>query len=322
MTELKEYREFIESNFDVLEAPSNYDKLYEPIRYFLGIGGKRIRPILTLLGAELFGVSKEQALYPALAIEIFHNFTLVHDDIMDDAPLRRNMETIHTKWDDRVGLIVGDVMLLQSYQLLNKIEGAPLEKVLQLFDKTAIEVCEGQQSDINFEKRDDVSTEEYLEMIRLKTSVLIGAAVAIGAIVGGANKEDTDALYAFGLHIGLAFQIQDDILDLYADPDKFGKQVGGDVIANKKTLLHLTAVSKASYDQLVELNSLQEEKNLTFKVERTREIFNDLGVRELCEQRMEDHYTTAMSALETVHTSEESKVPLKKLARYLLERDL
>lgn len=322
MTELKEYREFIESNFDVLEAPSNYDKLYEPIRYFLGIGGKRIRPILTLLGAELFGVSKEQALYPALAIEIFHNFTLVHDDIMDDAPLRRNMETIHTKWDDRVGLIVGDVMLLQSYQLLNKIEGAPLEKVLQLFDKTAIEVCEGQQSDINFEKRDDVSTEEYLEMIRLKTSVLIGAAVAIGAIVGGANKEDTDALYAFGLHIGLAFQIQDDILDLYADPDKFGKQVGGDVIANKKTLLHLTAVSKASYDQLVELNSLQEEKNLTFKVERTREIFNDLGVRELCEQRMEDHYTTAMSALETVHTSEKSKVPLKKLARYLLERDL
>lgn len=322
MVELKAYTAFIEEHLERLEIPTQPNRLYEPISYFLQIGGKRIRPILTLLGAELFGVSKEKVIAQALSVEVFHNFTLIHDDIMDAAPLRRNRMTVHEKWNTNIGILSGDVMLIRAFQLLSDIAPQHLPEALALFNKTAIEVCEGQQYDMDFEVRDDVTLHEYIEMIRLKTSVLLGSALKLGAIVAGASEEDKNALYEFGQHIGLAFQIQDDILDLYADPEKFGKQVGGDVIANKKTMLYLSAITKASKSQREILLQLQKESNLEIKILRTRELFDHLNVREDCETQMEDHYTLAVNALEKVNAPNENKKSLLALARLLMNREI
>ncbi|MDX2362235.1 MAG: polyprenyl synthetase family protein [Crocinitomicaceae bacterium] len=322
MTDLKAYTLYVESELRKLNFPDVPTDLYEPLRYFLGLGGKRIRPTLTLLGAELFGSSKEQAISQALGIEIFHNFTLVHDDIMDDAPLRRNQTSVHEKWNENVGILTGDIMLIKAYQLLSQIDEERLPKVLDLFNSTAIEVCEGQQHDMDFEDRNDVSIHEYIEMIRLKTSVLLGCALKMGAIVAGASKKDQDAIYAFGQHVGIAFQIQDDILDLYADPEKFGKQVGGDVIANKKTILHLTAISKATRAQMDFSTQLQNESNIELKISRTQELFNHLGVKEECKERMQLHYTQAKEALAKIDVPEERKKCLLDLASYLMDRDI
>ena len=321
MQGLKAYTAFIEEHLEKLDIPEKPERLYDPIRYFLTIGGKRIRPILTLLGAELYGLSKEQALPQALAIEVFHNFTLVHDDIMDEAPLRRNQTTVHEKWNTNVGILSGDVMLVHAYQHLSKIDPTKLPEALELFNKTAIEVCEGQQFDMDFEERDDVTIHEYIEMIRLKTSVLLGCALRLGAIVAGADEEDKKALYAFGQHVGLAFQIQDDILDLYADPEKFGKQVGGDVIANKKTILHLTALSKANNEQREVLKQLNNENNIELKVNRTRELFDHLNVREECQARKEEHYSLAIQAMKKVNLPAENKKTLLALASSLMTRE-
>jgi geranylgeranyl diphosphate synthase type II len=275
-----------------------------------------------LLGAELFGTEKEKVVAQAMAVEVFHNFTLIHDDIMDEAPLRRNRETVHEKWNTNIGILSGDVMLIHAYQLLSDFEPQKLAEALALFNKTAIEVCEGQQLDMDFEVRNDVTIHEYIEMIRLKTSVLLGAALKLGAIAAEASDNDQQALYEFGVHIGLAFQIQDDILDLYADPEKFGKQVGGDVIANKKTVLYLTALSKASSEQHEVLKQLEQEKNIELKVNRTRELFDHLDVKTECQARMEHHYTLAKEAIGKVDVPEANKEPLISLARFLIERDL
>lgn len=322
MFTLQEYTSFIEDHLDEIDTPKEPADLYDPFRYLLSIGGKRIRPILTLLGAELFGMPKEQAISQALSVEVFHNFTLVHDDIMDNAPLRRNMPTVHEKWNNNVAVLSGDVMLIKAYQILCKAEPTLLPEILELFNNTAIEVCEGQQLDMDFEVREDVSIAEYIEMIRLKTSVLLGAALNLGAIVAGASKEDKKLLFSFGQNIGIAFQIQDDILDLYADPEKFGKQVGGDVISNKKTILHLTAVSNSTKEQREILKQLQSEKNIELKITRTRQLFDQLKVKEQCKERMDAYYEQAKADLAKISTSDSSKENLLELASYLMEREI
>ncbi len=321
MIELASYTSFVEESLKSIKSNGKPSELYDPINYVLDIGGKRIRPILTLLGCELFGGNKEDAINQALAIEIFHNFTLIHDDIMDQAPLRRNQQTVHKKWNDNVAILAGDAMMIQAYQQLAQLDPEKLPEVLSLFNKTAIEVCEGQQLDMNFESADDVTIGEYIEMIGLKTSVLLGCALEIGAIIAGANQNDRKSLYNFGLNIGIAFQIQDDILDLYADPEKFGKQVGGDVIANKKTLLYLTAMSKATKEQIEIAKQLQETTNIELKVRRTKELFDHLKVKEECQERMQDHLNLALDALNSVSVSAEKKQPLLELSNFLMQRE-
>ncbi|MFK7785819.1 MAG: polyprenyl synthetase family protein [Crocinitomicaceae bacterium] len=321
MMDLKSYTALIDGELSKIGFPSSPEKLYDPLRYFLQIGGKRIRPMLTLLSAELFGSSIEKTMPQALCIEVFHNFTLIHDDIMDEAPLRRNQQTVHEKWNRDVAILSGDVLMIKAYQLLGNIDSKLLPPAFDLFNKTAIEVCEGQQMDMDFEERSDVSIDEYIEMIRLKTSVLLGCALEIGAIVAEASQEDREAIYNFGQHIGIAFQIQDDILDLYADPDKFGKQVGGDVIANKKTMLHLTAIIGATKEQLEVMKQLQKEQNLVLKVDRTRRLFDQLNVRAICEQRMQEHYIIAMESLKKVKVDDSQKQKLIGLADFLMNRD-
>ncbi len=322
MIDLKAYTQLIEKELANIDFPETPNDLYEPLRYFLSIGGKRIRPILTLLGAELYGVEKTSVMHQALSIEAFHNFTLIHDDIMDSAPLRRNQATVHEKWNANVAILSGDVLLIKAYQLLGKIDAKFLSEVFELFNKTATEVCEGQQMDMDFENRTDVTIHEYIEMIRLKTSVLLGAALNLGAIVANAKESDKEALQLFGENIGIAFQIQDDILDLYGDPEKFGKQVGGDVIANKKTILHLTAVSKATREQIEILHQLQNEGDILLKINRTREIYDHLMVKEECAERMNHHYQLAINALTKVSVQDKNKEKLIALAQFLISREL
>lgn len=321
MEKLAEYTSYVESQLQKLEVPANPKRLYEPFRYFLTIGGKRIRPILTLLSAEMFGSTREKALPQALSVEVFHNFTLIHDDIMDDAPLRRNKTTVHEKWNTNIGILSGDVMLIEAFKLLSQIDAKLLPEALDLFNRTAIEVCEGQQLDMDFEERTDVTIHEYIEMIRLKTSVLLGSALRLGAIVAGASDQDKDAIYEFGQHVGIAFQIQDDVLDLYADPDKFGKQVGGDILANKKTMLYLTAANKASSSQIEVLRNLRDLEDKEIKIARTRELFDHLKAKEDCHTEMEHHYRLAMQALEGIQVDEKLKTPLFDLAKMLMHRD-
>lgn len=311
----------IERELNDVDFPPSPANLYDPLRYFLKLGGKRIRPVLTLMGSDLFGSDPKSAINAALSVEVFHNFSLIHDDIMDDAPLRRNKQTVHEKWGHNIAILSGDVLLVKAYQLLAKQESRHIGQLLDLFNTTAVEVCEGQQMDMDFEKRTDVSINEYVEMIRLKTSVLLGCALEMGAIIADADIEDRKRLYTFGEHIGIAFQIQDDILDLFADPEKFGKQVGGDVIANKKTLLNLKARQMASEEQLNELNQLADHSDLNYKVNRTREIYEAIGVRIVCEQLMQQQYDTAMQALALIDRSKEEKLPLIQLANLLMNRD-
>ena len=253
--------------------------LYDPVDYILGLGGKRLRPVLTLIGAELFGTSYKEALNAAMAVEVFHNFSLIHDDIMDDAPLRRGKPTVHEKWDINTGILSGDVMLINSYEYLEGYEGAQLAALFKLFNKTAIEVCEGQQYDVDFETRSDVTIPEYLKMIEYKTSVLIGAALAMGAIVANATEESRTLIYAFGRNLGIAFQLQDDYLDAFGNPETFGKQVGGDIIENKKTFLYLKALARASENDQKELIALfsEPQANADEKVTRVKALFQKAG---------------------------------------------
>lgn len=321
MKRLAAYTAYIEENLQKVCVPKKPDLLYDPFRYSLAIGGKRIRPMLTLLSAEMFGIDREKALPQALSVEVFHNFTLIHDDIMDEAPLRRNKVTIHEKWNTNIGILSGDAMLIEAFNLLSDIDPVQLPEALSLFNQTAIEVCKGQQFDMDFEVRDDVSVHEYIEMIRLKTSVLLGSALRLGAIVAGASEADKQAIYLFGQHVGIAFQIQDDILDLYADPEKFGKQVGGDIIANKKTLLYLIAVNKASKSQYAILKGLRDMEDLELKIARTRELFDHLKVREACQAHMESHFKIAKKALDSVSVPKARKETLIGLAQFLMDRE-
>ena len=321
MQEISAYTNYIEREIARLDFPLHPSNLYDPLRYFMQLGGKRMRPILTLLGAELFGEKKENAINAALSVETFHNFSLIHDDIMDEAPLRRNQATVHHKWNQNIAILSGDVLFVKAFQLLAKHDLKHLSQLLDLFNKTAIEVCEGQQMDMDFEIRTDVSIDEYIQMIRLKTSVLLGCALEMGAIIANASEKDKHNLYEFGQNIGIAFQIQDDILDLYADPEKFGKQVGGDVISNKKTLLNLKALELATSKQQDYLKELAVEKDHSKKIIETTQIYNEIGAKEACEVVMQAYYEKAVTALNAIEINHIQKLPLQKLAENLMKRE-
>ncbi len=319
---IKEYKELIEKEIAALKIKDEPKNLYDPIKYLLGLGGKRMRPMLSMLSAELFGERPEKALHAGLSIELFHNFSLIHDDIMDNAPLRRGKITVHEKWSEKTAIISGDALFVVAYQYLARNESKYLTDLLRNFSVTVMEVCEGQQMDMDFEERNDVSIEEYIEMIRLKTSVLLGSALEMGAIVAGASLEDRKKIYTFGQHVGIAFQLQDDILDLYADPDKFGKQIGGDIIANKKTYLQLKAFELSSSTQREKLEKLAVLENHAQKVAETRQLFDELEIRNVAKAEMDRHYAIATNAINSLDLPKEKIKPLLELSQYLMSREV
>src|ERR1700761_1522692 len=278
MKKLTDLQEIISNEVDHLTFPVYPAELYEPIKYILSIGGKRMRPALLLMACDLFGGDIQKAIPPALAIEVFHNFTLMHDDIMDNAPLRRGKVTVHERWNPNVGILSGDVMLIEGYKLMMQVDEHLLRPILNIFNETAVGVCEGQQIDMEFETRNDVGIEEYINMIRLKTAVVLGGALKIGALIGGASEKDAVLLHAFGEQLGVAFQLQDDILDVYGNPEKFGKLVGGDIISNKKTYLLLKALELSDPSQAKELNKWLTNPNAEAKekVMAVTELYNQL----------------------------------------------
>ncbi len=305
--------------YNTLKEPKN---LYEPIDYILGLGGKRLRPVLTLMSTDIFDGNYKDALNAALSIEVFHNFSLVHDDIMDDAPLRRGKKTVHEKWDTNTGILSGDAMLIMAYQLFENYSAEKFQDLAKLFSKTAIEVCEGQQYDVDFETRNDVTIPEYLKMIEYKTAVLVGAAMKMGAIVAGASAEDQQNIYEFGRNLGIAFQLQDDYLDAFGDPETFGKQVGGDIIENKKTYLYLKALefsNDADTNKLTELFSSSPE-DINTKIEAAKAYFVSSGSAEATKQAIRDYTNNAFSGLEHLNISKEKKALLKAFGINLMNR--
>lgn len=307
-------------HFEKRHFPAEPASLYDPNEYFLKLGGKRIRPVLCLMGNELFDEINEDAWQVGSAIELFHNFTLVHDDIMDKAPLRRGMETVHVKYGDNVALLAGDVMLVKAYQQLENVSSSFLHPILHLFNRTAAEVCEGQQLDMDFEKEQVVDLDSYLRMIELKTSVLLAASLKMGAILGEAGERNQNLLYDFGRKLGIAFQVQDDYLDAFGDPGKFGKQVGGDILANKKTFLLIHAFETVSGPQKDELNELIA-ANAPDKVERVLKIFRDCKVDEWALELKNKYLDEAFLHLEDIAVVSKRKQPLKELAQFLVKRE-
>lgn len=298
--------------------------LYEPIDYILQLGGKRIRPVLTLIAADIFSGDFKKSLPAALAIEVFHNFTLVHDDIMDDAPLRRGKQTVHEKWDINTGILSGDAMLILAYQYFENYEPVVFQKLAKLFGKTALEVCDGQQLDVDFETRSDVKISEYIEMIRLKTSVLVAAALKMGAIVAETNDENANLIYDFGLNLGLAFQLQDDYLDTFGDPKTFGKQVGGDIIENKKTFLYLKAleISNASDKNVLEELYREKLEDNTTKIEQVKHILKQNDIPALVKNEIKIYTEKAFSTLAQISIDQESKDGLKNFGLWLMNRSV
>jgi geranylgeranyl diphosphate synthase type II len=304
--------------FDTRHFPEQPASLYEPNEYFLKLGGKRIRPILCLMGNEMFDEIIPDAWHAANAIELFHNFTLIHDDIMDKAPLRRGKQTVHTKYNDSTALLAGDVMLVKAYEYLNKISPGQLHKVLLLFNKTAVEVCEGQQMDMDYELQDNVSMNDYLRMIELKTSVALAASLKIGALLGGGGERNQNLLYEFGRKLGIAFQVQDDYLDAFGDNEKTGKQVGGDILSNKKTFLLIHAMESASHQK--ELKALIK-TNPSNKVEKVLNVYKDCKADEWALQLKNKYFDEAMNHLEDIAVLSKRKEPLRELALFLVQRD-
>lgn len=323
MYNISQLQDLINKEIAEKQYPGKPAELYEPIRYIMALGGKRMRPALLLMACDLFEGSIMKALQPAVGIEVFHNFTLVHDDIMDKAPLRRGNPTVHEKWNDCIAILSGDVMLVQAYQLMMSVDDSILREVLNIFSEMATGVCEGQQTDMNFETLQEVSIKEYLEMIRLKTAVLLAGSMKIGALIGKAEQEHANAIYQFGENLGLAFQLQDDILDVYGDPEKFGKQVGGDIIANKKTFLLIKALELAEDLDKEELSYWLNEENADpeVKVNAVTEIYSRLGVRQLAEHQMNTFAEKALSSLEQIPANYEKKKALRVFAEQLLVRE-
>ena len=320
MHDFKELVAEFGTRFGVAQFPAAPASLYEPGEYFLSIGGKRIRPILCVLGNELFSEITEDAWSLATAIELFHNFTLIHDDMMDAAALRRGMQTVHTKYGDNTALLTGDVMLIRAYEKLQTINPAYLPKILSLFNTTAREVCEGQQLDMDFEKIPSVTLDAYIHMITLKTSVLLAASLEMGAILGGATPGNCKHLYEFGKNLGIAFQIQDDYLDAFGDPEKFGKEVGGDIRQNKKTFLLLHALEVATPDQRAKLNSLLA-SNGPDKVPQIMDIFKACNVDAWSIELKEKYLQMALANLEDIAVTSTRKTALLSLANYLMQRE-
>jgi geranylgeranyl diphosphate synthase type II len=309
------------ANKVTLKEPAS---LYEPIDYILTLGGKRLRPVLTLMSADFFGGNYKQALDASLAVEMFHNFSLVHDDIMDNAPLRRGHQTVHEKWDVNTGILSGDAMLILAYQLFETYRPEVFMQLAVLFSKTALEVCEGQQYDVDFETRNDVTISEYIKMIEYKTAVLIGASLQMGAIIADASQSCQEKIYAFGKNLGIAFQLQDDYLDAFGNPLTFGKQVGGDIIANKKTFLYLTALQKSTPAEAQELSSLfaTMPKDPSNKITAVKEIFVSSGAAKATEDEIARYTNTSISLLQDIKISQQHKDTLKSFADFLMNRNV
>lgn len=320
---MKKYIKLIEDQLSAFAFGNQPSELYEPIRYILSLGGKRLRPLLTLMTHQLFEDSFEKAIYPAIGIEVFHNFTLLHDDVMDNAPIRRGKQTVHEKWNPSIAILSGDVMLVRVYDLFLKSGHPEISKILSKFNRCASEVCEGQQYDMNFENRQSVSALEYLEMIRLKTSVLIGFAIELGAMMGGAEENMCDQFYEFGINIGLGFQLKDDMLDVYGETNTFGKQLGGDIISNKKTYLLIKAMEKAETTTKEELSYWLQRKefNSREKVDAVIRIYDKLGIKEVTESKMNSYFDKSMKIYDGIDIEEVKKSPLKELVLKLIDRE-
>jgi len=320
MHSFTELLQLFEEKFNTRQFPQQPETLYDPAQYILGIGGKRIRPVCVLMGNQLFDEPGPDAYHAAAAIELFHNFSLIHDDIMDKAPVRRGMATVDTKYGEPTAILAGDVMFVKAYESLNKIQPANLQKVLHLFNITASQVCEGQQLDMDFEQREMVSFDEYLNMITLKTSVLVAASLQLGAILGGAGEGNQKHLYEFGKNLGIAFQVQDDYLDAFGNPEKFGKTVGGDIMANKKTFLMIHAFETASPENLAELKKLLR-SDPPGKVEKVLQIFRDCKADAWAKELQQKYLQSALKHLEDTAVLSQRKKPLQELADYLMMRE-
>ena len=322
MHSIYQYQEFLSDYLQSQYETKEPRNLYEPIHYILDLGGKRMRPVLTLMSAEVFDANYKKALPAALAVEVFHNFSLVHDDIMDDAPLRRGHETVHEKWNLNTGILSGDAMLILAYQYFEQYEPIIFKDLAKLFSKTALEVCEGQQWDVDFEERNDVTIPEYLQMIQCKTAVLVAAAMKMGAIIAETSEENANLIYDFGLNLGLAFQLQDDFLDAFGDPETFGKQVGGDIIENKKTYLYLKAVAFSKDEEAKELKrlfSIQLEDN-SDKIKTVKALFNSSGASKATQDAIQDFTLKAFQTLDKMNISIEKKEMLKAFGGNLMGR--
>ncbi|HCP92819.1 MAG TPA: isoprenyl synthetase [Bacteroidetes bacterium] len=322
---MKTYKEFytlIEQRIAAFSFDGNPPELYNPLAYMLSLGGKRLRPVLVLMANDIFGGDTEKAVSAALAVEVFHNFTLVHDDIMDKADIRRGMPTVHKKWNETVGILSGDLMMIKATQLLCETDTSRLKDLLGIFNTTAVEVCEGQQIDMNFESRSDVSVDEYIQMITLKTAVLLGGSLKLGALVADASLENANHMYDFGKNIGIAFQIQDDLLDSFGEGDKIGKKIGGDIAANKKTLLLINAFEKADTLTRQEMEQLMHNTTVTEqqKIDGILAIYNKLNVKDEANKLKEEYLKRAFAHLEKVEVEIDRKEVLKNTALDLMER--
>ena len=322
MYNISQYQDFFISYLKSQSIAREPKNLYEPIDYILRLGGKRMRPVLTLMAAEVFDTDYKVALPAAMAVEVFHNFSLVHDDIMDDAPLRRGKQTVHEKWNINTGILSGDAMLILAYQYFEQYEPSIFRDLARLFSKTALEVCEGQQWDVDFEERDNVTVSEYLKMIEYKTAVLVAAAMKMGAIVAKTSEKEADLIYDFGLNLGLAFQLQDDYLDAFGDPETFGKQVGGDIIENKKTYLYIKALEFSTLEKAAELQKLFSlpSEDTVVKIATAKSIFNESGASKATQEAIEMYTYKAFETLNKMDINADKKSILRAFGENLMGR--
>ncbi|MDA9680561.1 polyprenyl synthetase family protein [Flavobacteriaceae bacterium] len=324
MTSLKDYKQFFEIALENSYSTSPPAALYQPIYYLLNLGGKRLRPILTLMAADIFGNNHRKGIDAALAVEIFHNFTLMHDDIMDSAPIRRGSATVHNKWNTNTAILSGDAMMILAYQALESYKDPLFRKLYSLFSKTAIEVCKGQQYDLDFETQLEVTQGDYLEMIRLKTAVLVGCSLKMGALIGGANQADSKNLYDFGVLLGIAFQIQDDYLDAYANSESFGKQLSGDIIENKKTILYHQAMENGSSKEKTTLRNWfsteVKEKDVSKKINAVKSLFDKTGASDASKALVIKYTQAAFEKLDILDISDNNKIIFKTFGTKLMER--
>ena len=323
MRTISEYSQIIETELRSLSLPKDPSSLYEPVKYMMGLGGKRIRPVFTLLANDLFGGDLRTSIKPALAMEMFHNFTLVHDDILDRSDLRRGKPTVHKKWNEETAILSGDVMLVLAYELLSEVSPEKLPAVLRLFNFTGKKVCEGQQLDMVYESTDEVSLDQYIEMIGKKTAALFAGSLKMGALLAGSSEEDADNLYSFGHYAGIAFQVQDDLLDAYGEPGQWGKKKGGDIVSNKKTFLAIKALELAKGDELTELKRLGADKEMDpeVKIRNTISIFDSLAISKISEEARDMYMDTALNSLQKINVGEEGKANLRAIASALINRE-
>jgi len=322
--DIKTLQDRIDKELVALDISVEPKSLYDPIRYTLSFGGKRMRPVFLLLASELFGENCEKAIPAALAVEVFHNFTLIHDDLMDDAPLRRSRDTVHVKWSPNVAILSGDAMMVKAYQLISESNTSNLREILEYFNKAAFKVCEGQQLDMEFESNKETSISDYMKMIELKTSALLSVSLQIGGIIGGGEQSDVKLLFELGKNIGIAFQLQDDMLDVFGKSEKFGKQRGGDIISGKKTYLYLKAIELADKDQALELRDFMESGDLNpeDKVNKVTGIYEQLNVIDAAKAEIAKFHKTGIENLNEISTSSESKLTLMNVCNALLVREL